>query len=379
MSVEEDYLLLGLRLGRHVEGLVDAYYGPQELKEQADAEEPVPPAQLVDDAARLRDALDDSWLRDQVSGCWTYARVLAGEAISYSDEVEGCYGVRPQRTPESVFEEAHAELDELLPGEGTLMERRLAWREQHLCPGEKAVPLLEDLLPLVRSKTEEVVALPDGERVSLEPVSDEPWWAFNYYQGNLHSRVVLNTDVPTTGLDVLHLATHEVYPGHHADHSLKEHLLGIEETIALVPTPQAVLSEGIAESGGELVLDDAALEEAYAIIRAHGLALLDPALSKRIADVSERLGGISVNAALMVHEDGASEEETAEYVSRWSLRPLDEARKSVRFVTDPTWRAYTITYDAGQALCRRFIAGDPGKLRRLLTEHVPIGELISAS
>ena len=43
MSAAEDYILLGLRLGRHVDGLVDAYYGPPELKEQADAEEPVDP------------------------------------------------------------------------------------------------------------------------------------------------------------------------------------------------------------------------------------------------------------------------------------------------------------------------------------------------
>ena len=38
MTPAERYLLLGLRLGRHVDGLVDAYYGPLELKEQADAE-----------------------------------------------------------------------------------------------------------------------------------------------------------------------------------------------------------------------------------------------------------------------------------------------------------------------------------------------------
>ena len=72
MTHAEAYLVLGLRLGKHVDGLVDAYYGPPELKEQADAEEPVPPAQLADDAARLRDALDDGWLHDQATGCWTY-------------------------------------------------------------------------------------------------------------------------------------------------------------------------------------------------------------------------------------------------------------------------------------------------------------------
>ena len=41
--------------------------------------------------------------------------------------------------------------------------------------------------------------LPAGEGLELEAVTDEPWWAFNYYLGDLRSRVVLNVDVPTTG------------------------------------------------------------------------------------------------------------------------------------------------------------------------------------
>jgi hypothetical protein len=379
MSAAEDYLLLGLRLGRHVDGLVDAYYGPPELKEQADAEELVPPEQLVADGAALRDTLDDGWLRDQVNGCWTYARVLAGEEISYSDEVEGCYGVRPERTPDAVFEQVHAELDALLPGDGSLLDRRSAWRDRHLCPGDKAVGVVSDLLPLLRARTEAVVDLPDGESVTLEPVSDEPWWAFNYYLGELRSRVVLNTDVPTTGLDLLHLAAHEVYPGHHAEHSVKEHLLGIEERIQLVPTPQAVLSEGIAETGSEVVLDDAAKEEAYAAIRRHGLELVDPALSERISTAVEGLRTVSLNAALMIFEDGASHDDAADYIAKWSLRSLEEARHSVSFVTDPTWRAYTITYSAGRDLCRAYVDGDPARFRRLLTEPVRIRELLSAA
>ena len=44
MSAAEDYVLLGLRLGRHVDGLVDSYYGPAELKEQVDAEPLTDPA-----------------------------------------------------------------------------------------------------------------------------------------------------------------------------------------------------------------------------------------------------------------------------------------------------------------------------------------------
>jgi hypothetical protein len=379
----ERYLVLGLRLGKHVDGLVDAYYGPPELKEQVDSEEQISAAQLADEADALFAELPDGWLGDQVKGCATYAHVLAGDDISYSDEVEGCYGVRPSRAGEDVYRAVHEELDALLPGEGSLYERRQAWRNRHLVDGERAVPVLEDLLPVLRERTAALLELPAGEELLLEPVTGEPWWAFNYYLGDLRSRVVLNVDVPTTGLDLVHLAGHEVYPGHHTEHAVKEQLLirdqgRIEEGIQLVPTPQAVLSEGIAETGAELILDDAGKEEAYSILRRHGLELVDPALSERITRASGVLRTVGVDAALLIHEEGASVEEAAAYVEKWNLVPPDQAKHSVAFVTDPTWRAYVITYSAGRDLCRSYVAGDPARFRRLLTEHVRVGDLLAA-
>jgi len=384
MTPAERYLQLGLRLGKHVDGLVDAYYGPPELQEQVEAEEEVPAPQLAADADALLAELPDGWLADQVKGCATYARVLAGDEISYSDEVEGCYGVRPSRAGEDVYRAVHEELDALLPGDGSLFERRQAWRERHLVKGDVAVGVLDELLPVLRERTARLLDLPAGEAVAIEPVEDEPWWAFNYYLGDLRSRVVLNVDVPTTALDLLHLAAHEVYPGHHTEHAAKEQLLirdlgKIEEGIQLVPTPQAVLSEGIAETGGDVILDDAAKEEAYAILRRHGVELADPGLAERIARVGEGLRTVGVDTALMIHEDGASLEEAQAYVERWSLMPPEQAKHSVRFVTDRTWRAYTITYSAGRDLCRAYVAGDPARFRTLLTEHVRIGELLAAA
>lgn len=385
MTEAERYLVLELRLGKHVDGLVDSYYGPPELKQQVDAKETLPAAHLASDADALRDELPDGWLRDQVRGCATYARVLAGDELSYSDEVEGCYGVRPSKVSEDVYAEVHAGLDELYPGEGSLRERRNAWRDVHLVSGDLAVPVLRDLLPLLRRRTEEVlVGLPAGDEVLLEAVTDEPWWAFNYYLGELRSRVVLNVDVPTTGSDLIHLAGHEVFPGHHTEHAVKEQLLmreqgKIEEGIQLVPTPQAVLSEGIAETGAELILDDAAKEEAYAILRRHGATLVDPALSERISKAGEGLRTVGLDAALMIHEEDASVAEAEAYLETWGLSTPEQAKHSVSFVTDPTWRAYVITYSAGRDLCRAYVNGDPALFRTLLTEPVRIGELVHHS
>jgi hypothetical protein len=384
MTHADEYLQLGLRLGKHVDGLVDAYYGPPELQEQVDAEDAVPAAELAADADTLLAELPDGWLADQVKGCATYAHVLAGDEISYADEVEGCYGVRPARTGEDVYRAVHDELDALLPGDGSLFERRQAWRERHLVTGDVAVPVLLELLPVLRERTARFLELPAGEVVTIEPVDDEPWWAFNYYLGDLRSRVVLNVDVPTTALDLIHLAAHEVYPGHHTEHAVKEQLLmrdegKVEEGIQLVPTPQAVLSEGIAETGVDVILDEAGKEEAYGIFRRHGVEVADPALAERIARAGEALRTVGLDAALMIHEDGASQEEAQAYIERWSLVPPEQAKQSVRFVVDPTWRAYVITYSAGRDLCRAYVAGDPARFRMLLTEHVRIGELLAAA
>jgi hypothetical protein len=384
VSYAERYLELGLRLGKHVDGLVDAYYGPPELQEQVDAEDAVPAAQLAADADALLAELPDGWLADQVKGCATYAHVLAGDEISYADEVEGCYGVRPERTGEDVYRGVHEELDALLPGDGSLFERRQAWRERHLVAGDVAVPVLLELLTVLRERTARLLELPAGEAVTIEPVEDEPWWAFNYYLGELRSRVVLNVDVPTTALDLIHLTAHEVYPGHHTEHAVKEQLLirdegKVEEGIQLVPTPQAVLSEGIAETGVDVILDEAGKEEAYAIFRRHGVEVADPALAERISRAGEALRTVGLDAALMIHEDGASQEEAQAYIERWSLVPPEQAKQSVRFVVDPTWRAYVITYSAGRGLCRAYVAGDPARFRTLLTEHVRIGELLAAA
>ena len=54
----DEYLILGLRLGRHIDGLVDAYYGPPAPAASVAAEPPQSPAQLVAAARSLLASID---------------------------------------------------------------------------------------------------------------------------------------------------------------------------------------------------------------------------------------------------------------------------------------------------------------------------------
>jgi hypothetical protein len=373
----EDYIRFGLRLGRHVDGLVDSYYGPPELTQEVESEPLREPAALAEEGARLLETTD-GWLRDQVVGLETVARKLAGEEISYSDEVERCYGVRPRRVPEGELEDAHRELDEILPGPGELAQRYQAWREGDPLPREQLAPALEALSEELRGRTAELFGLPAGEAGELDYVTDEPWAAYNYYLGGLRSRVAVNADVDMNAAFIGHLMAHELYPGHHTEHAWKEQRLvreqgHLEETILMIGAPQSLIAEGIAQLGEEILLDDL---DAFTAETLGPLGIrYDAELGRAVRKAREPLEHVPGNAALMLHEDGASLDETREYLVKWALVSPKRAEHNVSFINHPVWRAYVSTYTDGYRVCRDWVAGDPAKFKRLLTEQLSPADL----
>lgn len=381
-SVAERYVQLGLQIGRHEDGMVDAYFGPPELAADVEGAPPVEPRELVADAERLLDELSDGWLRDQVVGLRTYAGGLAGESIAYADEVEACYGVRPTYTAETVFAAAHERLEELLPGDGPLAERHRRWQRSTRVQAALIEPAIAAVIAAARSWTQREFGLPEGEAVSLDLVRGEPWLAFCSYQGGLRSRIEVNVDLPVSAIELLVLAVHETYPGHHAERCNKEHLLVrgrglLEETIVLVPTPQSLVSEGIATLTRAILLEAAGGTALAAALHRLGVEF-DLEQSLAVERVLEPCRWAEVNAALMLHEAGASEAATQAYLERWGLMSPDLAAHLVRFLKEPTSRSYMITYPAGRALCASYVNGDPVRFRRLLTEQIRVRDLLAS-
>jgi hypothetical protein len=382
-SVAERYLRLGLQVGRHVEGIVDAYYGPPDLAAAVDAEPPADPRALVSAADALLDELEDGWLRDQMVGLRTYASVLAGEPRPYADEVEGCYGVRPTYTDEAVFTAAHERLEELLPGDGSLAERKERWENSMRVPSGQVEHLVAAVIEEARSRTRGLVELPAGEGVELEIVRDEPWLAFCDYLGDLRSRISVNVDLPLSAIELLRLTMHETYPGHHTERCAKEHLLVrgrglLEETLVVVPTPQSLVSEGIAELAPELLLERDGGAALVAVVHEAGIEL-DLAHALAVDRAAEPCSWAGVNAALMLHDARGTEAEAQAYLERWGLMTSKLAAHMIRFLTEPTSRTYVITYSAGRELSRSYVAGEPERLRRLLTEQVRVRDLVELS
>ncbi len=386
----ERYLLVGLRLGVLHPELVDAYYGPAELRARVADEPGITPGLVGTQTARLIADLDAGvapdlgdqrrrWLRAQLVGLAMVAAKMDGADVGYADEVEACYGVRPTLVPTDDIERAHRALDAALPGDGALGDRLAAFREAHVIPVERLEGIIEDLADEFRSRTRSMFGLPDGERVRFELVHDRPWSGFNYYEGGLSSRVAINLDLPVLSTSIGHLVAHEAYPGHHTEHSLKEAGLvrsagHLEESIFLVGAPQCLIAEGLADLGIEVLLGEERIALVGEIVRSHGVRHDDEAVVA-VAAFGETSSQVRGNLGLLLHEERMPPDDVVAYAERWLVVDRPRAAKAVEFQTDPTWRAYISCYVEGLPLCRRFVDGDPARFRRLLTESLTPADL----
>jgi hypothetical protein len=382
----ERYLLLSLRLGRHIDGFVDFYYGPKELAERVAGEEPAPPAALVEEAKKLADRVGEfgepqreRWFAAQLEGLAAVAERLAGSPMSYEDEVRRCYGVPLDPATEDELAAAHRRLDDLVPGSGDLGERYRAWRRARDVPRDVLLAAAEALTAELRRRTAELFGLPEGEAAELELVADEPWAAFNYYLGGRRSRVAICTDIPMRAELLPEVIAHELYPGHHTQHATKE-ALGVdavgrlEETIAPVGTPESLIDEGVAMNA-LAILGPEAEEACVRILSGFGCGY-DLDLVRAIREADKPIWRTDDTAAHMIHVEGLDRDDVRVYLRRWALRPPDEVEKAIEFVTHPTWRTYVVVYETGRRLVEAWAGGDPARFRRLLTEQLTTADLL---
>jgi hypothetical protein len=395
--IARDYLLLALRLDQHAPGLVDAYYGPADLKATIDVEELRSPGRLVDDASALLERLPAAvaesdrrdWLTVQVIALRTQAEALAGHSLPYLEFVTRCFEWTPVRRDEAIFEEAATAIHGLLPGSGSLADRLAAWDARFIVPADRVASVAAWLVERFQGRAEGLFGLPSGEYLRIQLVSRKPWTGYSWYHGGLASRIDLNTDLPLRAGELVHVVAHETYPGHHLEHAWKEAEVVIrrgrlESSVLLINTPECLISEGLADLGHRFASPAADEPDLlHELCERAGLAIAgDPAAARDAAERTvaldrhrRRLAETRVNAALMRHADGVSHEDVLSYLVRVGRYAPDVAAKRLEFIEHPLWRTYVFVYHEGEALLRRWLEAVPereraGRFERLLREQL---------
>jgi hypothetical protein len=367
-DVAERWVKLALAMNLHEDGYVDAYQGPEEWKEEAASE--ALPLEDIDTAALH--ALEDlkgistegleeiemrrhAYLVKSFSSMRARIRMLQGETLTFDEESEALYdAVAPHYEPQH-FQEILDQLDALLPGNGSLGERRNAFRELFIIPEDRLDTVFQAAIDECRKRTQQHIKLPDNEGFTVEYVTDKPWSGYNWFQGNSHSLIQVNTDLPIYIDRAIDLACHEGYPGHHVYNLLLEqelyHKRGwVEYSIFVLFGPQALIAEGSANYGIDLTFPR---KERVRFEKQNlfPLAGLDPDLAERYYAVEELVQKLNFagNEAARGYLDGKiSREEATDYLMKYALMPRKRAEQRMRFID--TYRSYVISYNLGKKI-----------------------------
>lgn len=382
-SVARTYVKLAHEIDRHLPGYLDGYFGPEDWSRTEDMSlGEIEREQMV--LAREVSALGSSerraFLTAQVDAMGASVALLRGEAVPFRQEVKRLYGLEPEVVPTMEIEALQARLEDALPGEGSVAERLEALKERTRVPEERLQEILDVIAVELRSRTNARFELPEDEKLELRFVRDVHWNAYNWYLGDARSRIEVNVDLPLHLHVLPGLMAHEAYPGHHTEHAIKEERLvrereRLEHTALLLNAPEATVSEAVAELAREMVLPDDELETwiqedlaGMAGVPADAVARLLAASEAQ----SELYWAVRGNATLLLHEEGASDEEVIDYLQRYAQRTREESEHTLRGLRHPLSRSYGFTYSMGAALLRRALARGEAleRFRQALREPV---------
>ncbi|MDP2136911.1 MAG: hypothetical protein Q8J74_03575 [Candidatus Didemnitutus sp.] len=397
--VAESYVKLVLAVGLHDGDYVDAYYGPAEWKTEVAGEKPALPL-IRERAAELRAslaAMDVSggealsrmrhkFLDRQLAALEARVAMLAGTKFTFDEESERLYdAVAPTRT-EAYFQDLLVQLDQALPGSGTVTERLEAFRRDFVIPADKIDPVFQAAIAEARKRTGLHLALPAGENFTVEYVTDKPWSAYNWYQGNFQSLIQVNTSLPIYIERAIDLACHEGYPGHHVFNVLLEKNLvrdrgWVEFSVYPLFSPQSFIAEGTGNYGIVVAFPG---EERIAFARdvLFPLAGLDPARAAeyaRVLSLTKQLNFAGNEAARRYLDGEISAEAAAEWLNRNALMDPARAKQRVRFIDK--YRSYVINYNLGEQIVERYVethaAGDAQRRWEIFAELISTPQLPS--
>ncbi len=402
-GLAREYLFLELSMGLHDPNHVDAWFGPDSIRDDAQAghlslDEIDARAEKL--AGRLRElAADggDGERQARIEGLLARLRALdtridlkRGDTLPFDEESRRIFGVAAPDYDAAHFAAVLEEIDRLVPGEGELAERVDEFRNRFVVPDERLPAVFEAAIAECRRRTLEHITPPEGESFRIEYVTDKPWTGYNWYQGNAHSLIQINRGLPIYVSRAVELGCHEGYPGHHTFNTLLEKRL-VEEKgwieFSLYPlfSPQSLIAEGSGNYGIDLAFPGDERVE-FEKRELFPLAGLDPAEAERyyrLLDLLDELSYAGNEAARDYLNGTISREEAVQWLVDYTLASKERAEQRVDFFD--TYRSYVINYNFGEDLVRRWVeagadseAGRWARFEKLLSTPMLPVDLVRA-
>ena len=382
-AIAEKYVKLVLAVGQHDADYVDAFYGPQEWRKEAEASKLALPA--IDAQAAALEAeipaafgairpvrseselwmLRQQYLQRQVASLRSRVAMLQGKKMTFDEESRALYDAVAPVKPESEFAAVLKQLDARLPGSGSLIERYDRYKQGFVIPTARVDRVFQEAIRGCRQRMS-FVELPDNERFTVEYVTGKSWSGYNWYQGNFRSLIQVNTDLPIYIDRAVDLACHEGYPGHHVYNVLLEKNLvvdrgWIEFTVYPLFSPQSLIAEGTANYGIEVAfpLEDRLRFEQDVLFPLAGLDTSKVAEYYDVLALVDKLSYAGNEAARRYINGEIDRAGAVAWLEKYAMYTRPRAEQRVRFIDQ--YRSYVINYNLGKDLVRAYIERKMGR------------------
>ena len=364
------YVRLAVALGERDPDSIDFYAGPADAV--ADLRRSPPPlADIKREAGALSRRLSAAVAGDAVEAARanalaadlgaiiTRVDLLHGTRLPYDKESAAFFGIAPAPLDERRLDAVRSQIADSVGRNGRLVDRYAAFAARFTVPPERLQPVMEAALAACRAATLAHVALPPGERATLEFVRDAPWSAFSRYLGGARSVIRINADFHFTMDQALQVACHEGYPGHHTLNTLRT-LAGDrpERSVQLTFSPESLVSEASAMLASDVAFPP---DERLRVVRDRlfPLANLPPDEAASHLQVERLVGELQIVQADVARRYLDGELDFTRAVTELEERALvPHAEAQMKYVNE--FRSYVTTYTAGRAALASRLAACAG-------------------
>ena len=376
------YVRLAVALGERDPDSLDFYAGPAdlvadqrrnplplpEIKREAETlsarvlrEAPADPA----GAARARDLVAD------LTAMVARVNLLTGTRLPYDKERVVFFGITSGPLDEHRLSDIRSQIADIVGRDGRLVDRYSAFAVRFTIDADRLPAVMNAAIDECRRRTVAHLALPAGERVTLEFVRDKPWSAFSRYFGDARSAIQINTDFRFTVDQALQVACHEGYPGHHTRNALMAPTstpvardvspaghYWPERSVQLMFSPEALVSEASAMLAADVAFSPA---ERVGVERDRlfPLAGLDPSGAEQHIAIERLVGDLQVVQDSVARRDIDGELEFSRAVAALEEQALvPHAEALMKYVNE--YRSYVTTYTTGRTIFAAQLAACAG-------------------
>ena len=373
-DVADEYVKLTLAIGQYNSDFIDSYYGPEDWQPKGKPSEHLPYEEFKWQANTLINQLkeiDDAafgqlemqrygFLMKQLHAVQTKLDMMAGKQYPFDVESLALYDATAEHADLSKFDSLIQQLESLVPGEGPLADRYIAYSRKFDIPADKLDTVFRTAIAEARARTVNKLPLPENESIEILYVNDKPWTSFSKYIGNARSEIHMNTDLPISVDKALFFASHEVYPGHHVYSVMLDQNLVIERNWSeyqVLPlfTPQLLIAEGTANYGFEMIftMEDRISFEQEVLFPLAGISNQSAETFCHIQELKKKLEHADIAIARGYLNRSLSAEEAMDALKKYLLYSQREAQQRLAFYDE--YGSYVINYTLGEQMVKAHI------------------------